>query len=172
MNFGEAQSIGLKMKIQKFSLFLALPLFALGQSTDDFRNYIRDEEGFRNRVYLDSNLNKTVGIGHKLTSEENWNGVVFSYEVINTIFAKDLKIAIDGTKKLIRNYDKQPANVKVALVSMTFNVGVGGFEKFVKFRRAIELFQYDEAIVQINNSKWAGQVPNRAERVIKILKKN
>lgn len=156
----------------KYLILLLLPVLSFAQSYEDYYDYLRYEEGLEWNVYIDSTGNYSIGIGHKILPDENYDGYTLDKSEIHALFKKDLEIAIDGTKRLIRNFDKQSADVKIALVSMCYNLGETGFSKFIKFRKAIELFQYDEAIRQITNSKWARQVPNRAKRVIKILNEN
>ena len=100
-------------------------------------DFIRSVEGVKNFVYADSAGLPTIGVGHLLTQDELTSGKIhidgkaYKYheglpdDVIDRLLLRDLHIA-----ELVVN-----SNVKVkltqsqynALVSFTFNVGVGAF---------------------------------------------
>ena len=52
---------------------------------------------------------------------------------------------------------------------MMFNMGRPRLSRFHKMRRAIEAGDWKEAAVQMKDSKWYRQVPNRAERLVKRM---
>ena len=99
--------------------------------------FIKSVEGVKNFVYADSAGLPTIGVGHLLTRDELTSGKIhidgkaYKYheglpdDVIDRLLLRDLHIA-----ELVVN-----SNVKVkltqnqynALVSFTFNVGVGAF---------------------------------------------
>ena len=153
----------------KYIILFLLPILSFAQSYEDYKRHLIAEEGCYNAAYYDSTGNKTIGIGHKVLAGEQL--VYISDGEIDAIFQKDLKNAINGVERLVPNFDKQPKNIKIVLVSICFNVGHNGFYKFKKFREAIVKKDYKIAADEIENSLWARQVPKRAKRVIKILNK-
>jgi lysozyme len=56
------------------------------------------------------------------------------------------------------------------LIDMAFNVGVPRLKKFVKMWQAIHDKDFDEASVQMLDSRWAKQVGNRAVRLSNAMK--
>ena len=48
---------------------------------------------------------------------------------------------------------------------MMFNLGRPRLTNFVRMRQAVNEGNYIEAKIQMLDSKWAKQVPNRAERL-------
>lgn len=56
------------------------------------------------------------------------------------------------------------------LIDMAFNIGVPRLKKFVKMWQAIHDKDFDEASVQMLDSRWAKQVGNRAVRLSNAMK--
>ena len=55
------------------------------------------------------------------------------------------------------------------LTEMVFQLGKNGVRKFKKMLRAITIKDYQEASVQMIDSKWARQTPERAKRLAKMM---
>ena len=52
------------------------------------------------------------------------------------------------------------------LVNMCFQLGQGGLSKFKKnFKTAVEDYQWQRASEEMLDSRWAGQTPERAQRL-------
>ena len=160
--------------MKKYLIILLLPALAFAQKLTitsepsfSYRNYLIQEEGYQRCVYEDTNGNKTIGIGHKLKSNEHF--ILLADKQVNQLFDADLEIALASAKQLVPSFDKQPVEVKLVIVSMVFNLGHNGFYKFKNFREALAKRNYIEAQNEIRNSKWAKQLPNRAERAISLL---
>lgn len=168
MNFGGTMNI--KRNFGGFSL-LFLSLLSLGVSSpiDQFKAPLIKEEGYYNAAYYDSLGNKTIGVGHKCLPNENL--IWISNSEVNDIFEKDLNKAYESAKKLVPSFNSHPEDVQIVIISMCFNLGHNGFYKFERFRAALAKRNYKSAALEIQNSKWATQVPKRAERAIKILNK-
>lgn len=99
---------------------------------------IRQYEGAKNKVYLDSAGLKTIGVGHLLTSSELSSGVIslpsgnvqWANGITNAQMDELLALDVRPAEASVR------ANVKVpltqaqfdSLVSFTFNVGTGAFK--------------------------------------------
>lgn len=158
------------MKSKAFSLlFLSLLSLGVASPIDRFKSSIIAEEGYYNAAYYDSLGNKTIGVGHKCLPNENL--IYILDEQVDKLFEKDLTKAYEIAKKLVPSFDSQPEDVQIIIVSMCFNLGHNGFYKFEKFRAALAQRNYKTAAMEIENSKWATQVPKRAERAIKTLNK-
>ena len=56
------------------------------------------------------------------------------------------------------------------LINMAFNLGVNGLLKFKKMIAALEVGNYNEASIQMMDSKWARQVGSRAKELAEQMK--
>ena len=54
---------------------------------------------------------------------------------------------------------------KSVVVNMCYQLGLRGFSKFKKTIYLLETEQYDEASVEMLDSLWAKQTPNRAKEL-------
>ena len=65
---------------------------------------VRDHEGYRNKVYLDTLGKRTVGVGH-LCVEDFWeDDKEYDEEFLMEILEKDLENAISGAEELLGEY--------------------------------------------------------------------
>ena len=124
---------------------------------------IKKHEGFRSRVYQCTEGYDTIGYGFAI---------------------KDLDIEEDiGEMILIRKLEKlqkriastfgwffnSPEEVKDVVTNMCYQLGVSGFSRFKKTIYLLETEQYHEASIEILDSLWAKQTPNRAKELSEIL---
>lgn len=145
-------------------------------------DFIKSAEGVKNFVYADSAGLPTIGVGHLLTQDELTSGKIhidgkshkyhdgLPDDVIDRLLLRDLHIA-----ELVVN-----SNVKVklkqsqynALVSFTFNVGVGAFRNSTLLK-LLNAGDYDSVTAQMR--RWifsAGRqiqgLKNRREKEIEL----
>ena len=125
-------------------------------------------------VYLDHLNLKTVGIGHLLTEwDEEYDkpvGTEVSEERVNELFAKDIEVTIDECKVLYEHFDDLPEEAQRIIANMMFNLGRPRLSKFKKMREAVMDANWIEAAIQMEDSLWAKQVPNRAERLCERMR--
>ena len=141
-------------------------------------------EGIRNSVYPDTKGIPTIGIGFNLKRNDakskmeslglNLKQVLsgqqkLTNEQINTLFNQDVNTAIQDAKKLVKNFDNLPANVKAVIVDMSFNLGYNKLSGFKKFIAAIESKNFTEAAKQIQQSDWWNQVGNRSRELQNMM---
>lgn len=140
-------------------------------------NFIKDHEGYYNKVYIDSVGKPTIGIGLNLKRPEardfiskvgaNYNRVLtgeekLSDKQINELFNLCLQVAYKDAKAFIPNFDMLPKNVKLVLLDMSFNLGGPRLNKFKNTKQFIANGDYNSASKEILHSKWAKQVGRRA----------
>ena len=63
-----------------------------------------------------------------------------------------------------------PESIQNVLINMRFQLGRAGFRKFKKMIFAFQNLNYEEAIVQMKDSAWYKQVPNRANDLIEMVR--
>lgn len=154
-------------------------------SFDEIYNFIKEHEGYRPQVYIDTVGKPTVGIGLNLKREDapalvtsagaNYNAVLsgqqkLTDEQIKAIFKSTLAIAYADAKKFMPNFDYLPKNLKLVILDLSFNMGYTRLSKFIKFKEALLVKDYNAAARELMNSKWATQVGNRVNSVVSLLK--
>ena len=140
---------------------------------DKLKEEIKTDEGVIYEVYLDHLGYKTCGVGHlcRATDPENKLevGDPVSVERVDVLFAEDLETTIDECKLLYNNFDDLPEEVQRIIANMLFNMGRPRLSRFHKMKTAIDNRDWIEASVQMKDSLWARQVPNRADRLVKRM---
>lgn len=137
------------------------------------RQLLEHDEGCVYSVYLDHLDKPTCGIGHLIVpfdEEFGWPvGAPVSEERVAELFKKDVTIAINDAKWLIRDFDDLPEDAQVTVASLCFQLGRSRYSKFVKHLAAIEARNWKAAADQLRDSKLYKQATNRTERHAKRL---
>ena len=140
---------------------------------DKLKEEIKTDEGVIYEVYLDHLGYKTCGVGHlcRATDPENKLevGDPVSVERVDVLFEEDLETTIDECKLLYNNFDDLPEEVQRIIANMMFNMGRPRLSRFHKMKKAVDNGDWTEASVQMKDSLWARQVPNRADRLVKRM---
>jgi|TARA_R100000988_G_scaffold101263_1_gene73803 lysozyme len=127
------------------------------------------DEGYKYEIYLDHLGYPTFGVGHLVleTDEEHGQpvGTPVSEERIRECLSKDIDIVcdeLDMKDPWWRNLDDNRQRV---MANMCFNLGHPRLSNFKKFIGAMQISDWETAAVEMMDSKWAGQVGNRAIRL-------
>ena len=141
---------------------------------DKLREELKEDEGCKYEIYLDHLGLPTHGIGHLITEwDEEYEkkvGTEVSEDRVNNCFAKDVETVLEDCKVLYSNFDELPEEVQLILANMMFNMGRTRLSKFKKLKLAVDDEDWMEASIQMEDSKWYKQVPNRAERLCKRMR--
>ena len=133
---------------------------------DKLLESVKKHEGFRDHVYLDSLSKRTVGYGH-LCVEDHWeDGKKYDKEYLEDILEKDLQSAIDQAHDMCQGMEISD-DAKSLICEMIFQLGGNGVSKFKNMWKALKENppNYEEASVQMLDSRWAKQTPNRAKEM-------
>ena len=136
----------------------------------DLMERIKKHEGFVPKIYKDSLGFATIGYGHLVLPEEQWEeGKEYSKEQLEHVFKTDFNNAVGQATGLMdgMNLDDKAREV---IIEMVFQLGVGGVGKFKKMWEALRNKDYGEASFQMMDSRWAKQTPNRAESLSKVMR--
>jgi lysozyme len=125
----------------------------------DTFEFIKDEEGFRKKPYFDTENVATFGIGFTYITEDE----------ADDILKKRLEDIDDLFEDRFFWYNWLNHTRKTVVISMVYQLGLGGFEKFKKMIIALEDEEYEEAAKQMLDSLWAIQTPERAERQANMM---
>lgn len=138
-----------------------------------YRELMQDE-GEILHVYTDSLGFPTVGIGHLITKKDEEYGKPVGHPITKersrALFDRDVQNVIDALYVKIPWLRDHPDTVQRAVVNMGFQLGVSGLLKFKTTLKNIKDRKYEAAYNSGKQSKWYQQTPNRAERVLKMIK--
>jgi len=143
-----------------------------GMSEEEIKQMIIRHEGKRNRPYQDSLGLWTVGIGHligdgkSLPPEMNRE---FSDEEVMAMFEKDYAHHRSAAMN-IPGFDKLDGRGQGALTDLTFNMGPSWISKWPKLKKQLDEGDTKAAAQNLEQSKWYGQVGNRAPTVVSLLR--
>ena len=128
-------------------------------------------EGVRKTAYKDTLNNWTIGVGHliKLPDEEYLLDKELTDLEVEQIFITDLNQAIDDARKFI-DADSIPDEAFEVVVDMAFNLGLPKLMAFQNFQQALRDKDFVKASFEMLDSLWAKQLPNRSNRLAKIMR--
>lgn len=124
------------------------------------------EEGLRLTAHQDTLGNWTCGVGHLMKSD---CGTV-SLRQVGEWLAEDIRIARDECMKRIDCWADLNEARQYVLISMMFNLGASRLMGFKKMLLALDNGAYSVAAAEMLDSRWAGQVKSRAQKLAKIMK--
>ncbi|AHY25407.1 baseplate hub subunit and tail lysozyme [Serratia phage PS2] len=150
------------------------------------------DEGYKRKVYWDTEGYPTIGVGHLIVHErtkdmgrinkllsqqvgrEVTNGIITAEEV-TTLFDKDTNIQLVNMSKypnIMAAYNAAEDNTprKWALINMSFNLGAAGLAGFTTSLGLMAQKKWEEASVQLKNSKWFRQVKGRGPRICNTIR--
>ena len=138
---------------------------------DKLLESVKKHEGYKNHVYLDTLGKRTVGVGH-LCVEDFWeDDKEYEEDFLMDILKKDLQQAIRQANSMCEGL-KISEDAKIIIIEMIFQLGGTGVSKFRKMWQALQQDppDYAEASVQMLDSRWAKQTPNRAKEMADHMK--
>ena len=134
------------------------------------KDRIKKHEGFRNTVYLDSLGKATIGYGHLLTEDDDFEeGIQYDKSLLENLFDKDFNRSAYNAEQLLEGIDICDTAREI-IVEMVFQLGIGGVSKFKKMFEALRKKDYNEAAEQMLDSKWRVQTPKRCEELSDLMR--
>tara|TARA_R100001443_G_scaffold48924_1_gene61330 strand:+ start:398 stop:844 length:447 start_codon:yes stop_codon:yes gene_type:complete len=141
---------------------------------DKLREDLKIDEGVKYEIYLDHLGLPTCGIGHLIKDTDPEHGLPIGAEIpeerVNELFEEDLKITVDECKLIYDDFDDLPEEVQHIIANMMFNMGRPRLSRFHKMKQAVDSRDWQEASVQMKDSRWYKQVTNRAERLCERMR--
>ena len=125
---------------------------------------IKKNEGYVKVVYKDSLGIDTIGYGFAIKDLE------LDEDICDEILLKKLKDLDKKVNKKFVWFVYMPPNIKDVVMEMCYQLGVTGFSKFRKTIAFLQDKQWQEASVEMLDSLWAKQTPNRAKSLSDIVK--
>jgi lysozyme len=137
-------------------------------SKESLKEKIKMHEGFRSMIYLDSLQKKTIGFGHLIVHEDKFvEGREYSKEELTELFNKDFEKGWDLMSQFceVNNLRSISDTAKEVLCEMIFQMGYSGVGKFKNMIKALQNRDYKRASIEMLDSRWAKQTPNRANEL-------
>ena len=131
------------------------------------KDRIKKNEGYSDKPYKDQLGFYTIGYGHLIKEKEN-NYYIKKYnkDHFKKLFEEDFKKAQDQYKK---NFFKKNHTIseKELLIEMLFQLGAKGVSKFKKMLYFLNKKQKFMASLEMLDSLWYLQTPERVKNLIK-----
>ena len=125
---------------------------------------LKVHEGVRSKVYLDTEGIETIGVGRNLRDRG------LSDDEIELMLANDIRDFQEEVENAFPWWSDLDDVRQRVVVDMAFNMGLGSLSKFVNTLSHIENGRYEEAGVEMLDSKWARQVGDRANVLSNMMK--
>ena len=125
---------------------------------------LKVHEGVRSKVYLDTEGIETIGVGRNLRDRG------LSDDEIELMLANDIRDFQEEVERAFSWWSDLDDVRQRVVVDMAFNMGLGSLSKFVNTLAHIENGRYEEAGVEMLDSKWARQVGDRANVLSDMMK--
>ncbi|CNH80631.1 Phage-related lysozyme (muraminidase) [Yersinia pekkanenii] len=116
-------------------------------------------------VYKCSEGFPTIGYGHLVLRNEKayYDGI--TEHQADLLLEQDIEIARTGVNSLKLNLPPE-SRWNEFLIMMIFQLGLAGTKQFKRFLAALSTGNYATAILEVKDSKWYRQTPNRVESMI------
>ena len=145
------------------------------------RRYLIMNEGYKKLVYRDTVGKATIGVGFNLEragGREDIEALGLDYQAvlngelelsdqqIQSLLDADIEMAVQAAKRVLPGFDDLSQARAIVAVDMIFNLGEQGFRGFRNCIAAMQRGDWAQAALEIEDSRYAVQVPNRARRNI------
>jgi len=127
---------------------------------------IKMEEGYRSDVYLCTRGIETIGYGFTGMGLDHITREEADIELERRILiAKADCVSYIGKS----TFEALSGAQQLCLIDMAYNLGFNRLNKFIRLKQAIIREDWRSAAVELLDSKYAIQVPNRAKRNVKLI---
>jgi lysozyme len=130
---------------------------------DKLTEMVSLHEGVRRFPYRCTAGKLTIGVGFNL------DDVGLYPEEIDFILSNRLRLVRTRLEKDLPWFSGLDEVRQAVLIDMGYNIGVDGLLKFKRTLGSVQRGDYAAAAVQMLESKWAGQVGKRAERLSDMM---
>lgn len=131
----------------------------------NLKDSIKKHEGYVGIVYKDSLGIDTIGYGFAIKDLE------LDEDICDMILDRKLKDLESMVKLKFDWFKYMPPEIKEVVMEMCYQLGVTGVSKFKKTIAYLRNKQWEKASVEMLDSLWAKQTPNRAQEMSDRVKK-
>ena len=147
----------------KYLILLFLPMFLYANPlSSKVLSLVKEHEGYSKYLYVDSG-GYSIGYGTNLTQglSKGEAELLLKYR-LNVVY---------GQLQKYRWFHKLSLNRKIAMVDLTYNLGLPKLRTFKVFWWRISHGYYHGAANALKDSLWYSQVGRRAKHIIKLIYK-
>ena len=125
---------------------------------------IKQHEGFVPTVYKDSLGIDTIGYGFAIKD------LFLNKDLCDLILERKISHLLEKINDKFTWYKYMPPAIQDIVVEMCYQMGVYGFSRFKKTIAYLQDKKFEEASVEMLDSRWAIQTPNRAKELSNRVK--
>ena len=125
---------------------------------------IKRHEGFKSRVYKCTEGYDTIGYGFAIKDLD------LDEDIAELLLMRKIQKLLERIIIAFSWFKDSPNEIKFVVSNMCYQLGIKGFSKFKKTIYYLETEQYEEASIEMLDSLWAKQTPNRAKELSEIVK--
>ena len=125
---------------------------------------IKKNEGYISTVYKDSLGIDTIGYGFAIKD------LVLEEDICDIILARKVEKLVVKVNYKFPFLQGIPVDKAEIVIEMCYQMGVTGVSKFKKMIKHLENGNFEKASVEMLDSKWAKQTPNRALKLSNRMK--
>ena len=125
---------------------------------------IKQHEGYVGVVYKDSLGIDTIGYGFAIKDLE------LDADICDIILERKIKDLQDRVKNKFSWYKYMPPEIQDVVMEMCYQLGVTGVSKFKKTVAYLQNKEFKNASIEMLDSRWAKQTPNRAKELSNRVK--
>lgn len=127
------------------------------------KSFMITDEGIEKKAYKCTAGKISIAIGR------NIEDLGLSEDEIDYLFENDVDRVIGELSTVFENLYEMDEKVFFVLFSMCFNLGLPRFLEFKKTIQYVKDGEYKKAAIEMLDSRWAGQVKDRAKRLSNIM---
>ncbi len=124
---------------------------------------IKRHEGFEPRVYKCTEGVDTIGYGFAIKD------LHLDEDIAELILMRKIQKLLERIIVAFSWFENSPKEVKFVVTNMCYQLGLRGFSKFKQTIYYLETEQYEEASLEMLDSLWAKQTPNRAKELSEMI---
>lgn len=124
---------------------------------------IKRHEGIKLKPYKDTVDKWTIGYGRNL------DDVGISLDEAEFLLRNDIQRCHWELRGNLSFYLSSPPDIRDVLVDMCYNLGITRLLGFKKMLKAVENKDWQGMTEEMQNSKWAEQVPNRVSSLVRYI---
>ena len=125
---------------------------------------IKESEGFRSSVYKCTAGHDTIGYGFAI---KDLHLTKDDCDIILERKIAELKIRVNNKFPFLADL---PEAVQDVVIECCYQLGVSGFSNFKKTIEYLMQKDFENAGIEMLDSRWAKQTPNRAKKLSDIVK--
>lgn len=133
-----------------------------------YADKIKSEEGYSSTVYKCPAGYWTIGFGRLVDPAKTKEGI--TKEEAEHMLTNDIITREQSVRGFIPSFEYLSDNRKIALIDMSYQIGITGLQAFRRMLQAIDRKDYKMAAEELLNSEYAKQTPERARRNYNLIR--